>query len=267
MGILTVSRECGSGGREIGRMVATSMGYEYVDKARIIGEVRQLGHKWTLWSEEMDEHAPSVWERYDWSFRGFTALMESIIWQFALRDKVVIMGRGANHILKSVPHALRIRIVAPLESRITRVMDRESVSRETARWMIQKIDQDRAGFVFSIIGKPWDDQADYDYTLNTGFKSLEETAQAVIGLLHEREKLLDDPARRSMEQRAEAARIKAGLLSNPAIFLPTLDVVFDGRQIVLRGIIHNPKEHQRVESEARKLAGATPIRCDLHYRT
>jgi osmotically-inducible protein OsmY len=46
-----------------------------------------------------------------------------------------------------------------------------------------------------------------------------------------------------------------------------LDVLYDGRQIVLRGIIHNPKEHKRVEDEAKKIAGGTAIRCDLHYRS
>lgn len=267
MAILTVSREYGSGGREIGRAVASGLGYDYVDKESIIAEVRRLGHKWEQWTQEMDEHSPSVWEKYDWSFRGFTALMENIIWQCALRNNVVIIGRGANHILKNVPHALRIRIVAPLESRITRVMDRESVNRDTARWMIQKIDQDRAGFVFTVFGKPWDDQADYDYTLNTGFKSLDEITQAVMELLRERDKLADGSVQLSLTLRAEAARIRAGLLTNPRLFIPTLDVQFDGRRIVLRGIVHNPKEHKRVEEEARRLSGETAIRCELHYRS
>lgn len=266
MAILTVSREFGSGGREIGLAVARITGYEYVDKEKILASIRQLGHKWEQWTQELDEHSPSVWEKYDWSFRGFTALIQSLILTHAVRDNVVIMGRGANHILKDIPHALRIRVVAPIESRITRVMDRDSVNRETARWMIEKIDAERSGFVFSIYGKHWDDPADYDYTLNTGFKSLEEITQAIVGLLQEREKLCDEAVIRSLTLRAEAARIRAGLLTNPKLFLPTLDVHFDGRQIVLRGIIHNPREHKRVEEEAKKLAGDAPIRCDLHYR-
>jgi hypothetical protein len=66
--------------------------------------------------------------------------------------------------------------------------------------------------------------------------------------------------------RALAAKIKATLLSDPSHFIPTLDVDYDETQLVLRGVIHNPKEHEGIEKAARELAGDVPLKCELHYR-
>lgn len=113
--VLTISREFGSGGREIGRAVAGTLGYRYVDRDLILAEIGKDGPKWKQWARDLDEHYPTVWENYDWSYRGFAALMQLHILEQAERGGVVIMGRGGNFALKDVPHAYRIRVTAPLE--------------------------------------------------------------------------------------------------------------------------------------------------------
>lgn len=266
MAVLTISREFGSGGREIGRAVAESLGYELVDKERILDDVRAMGHKWEQWAKELDEHSPSVWEKYDWSFRGFVALMQSILLNYALRDRVVILGRGGNFLLKDIPYSLRVRITAPVESRIERIMKRESVDHDTARWLIERTDRERSGFIRTIYGKNWDDPSEYDIMLNTGLKPLDEMVRTLTEMLGERDRFCNEQCRDTVKLRGEAARIKAGLLINPGLFVPTLDVDFDGTHIVLKGVVHNPREHRRVENEARKLAGDLPFKCALHYR-
>jgi osmotically-inducible protein OsmY len=69
-----------------------------------------------------------------------------------------------------------------------------------------------------------------------------------------------------LRMKSLAAKIKAELLTDPSFFIPTLDVIDDGKEIVLRGVIHNPKEHKRIEEKAKGLAGDVPIKCELHYR-
>jgi cytidylate kinase len=266
MAILTISREFGSGGREIGRAVAESMGYEYVDKEKIHAEIRAAGRDWDEWGKELDEHCPTIWEKYDWSFRGYGALLQSAILQYALKDKVVIMGRGGNFLLQDIPHAVRIRIVASLEARIERIMVRDAVDRETARWLVEKTDRGRSRFLYSLYGKHWDDPAEFDFVFTPEVKSIEEISSLVKKLLRERDRLNTPESRKILQLRADAAKVKAGLLTNPALFVPTLDVHEDGTAIVLRGVVHNPKEHKRIEELARKLAGDLPLRCELHYR-
>jgi hypothetical protein len=62
MAILTISREYGSGGREIGHAVAKLMGYTYVNKEDILSDIRRDGPKWEQSVKDLDEHCPSVWE-------------------------------------------------------------------------------------------------------------------------------------------------------------------------------------------------------------
>jgi hypothetical protein len=63
-----------------------------------------------------------------------------------------------------------------------------------------------------------------------------------------------------------AARLKAGIATNPKFFIPTIEVLPEGSSLVLRGVTHTQKESRGIEDEARRLAGDLTIRCDLHYR-
>jgi len=264
MAILTISREFGSGGREIGRAVAALLSYEYLDKEKMISDLKTAGLEWEKWGEGLDEHRPTVWEKFDWSFRGFSALVQSRILDRALKGNVVIMGRGGNFLLEGIPSAWRARIVAPLEKRVERIMIRESVDKETAKWLAKKTDNERASFIRSVYGREWDDPDGYDIIFDTGRRDEEEIIRIIKDNLLEKNQAA--PSTETLRMRAAAARVKAGLLTNPGFFIPTLEVSYDGEGIVLRGVIHRSKEHKAVEEEARKLAGGLPLRYEVHYR-
>lgn len=267
MAILSISREFGSGGREIGRKVAESLSYEYMDKESILNEIRALGNKWEQWAKDLDEHSPTIWEKYDWSFRGFGAMIQKIILDHAVRDNVVVMGRGGGFLLRGTPHALSVRVVAPMDAKLERIMKRDAVDQAMARWLQEKVDRERAGFIRALYGKQIDDPSQFDITFDTGKMTPESIAAELIDLLGEKDKKKTEEAQQALVMRAEAARVRAAILTNPAFLLPTLDVEQDGKELVLRGIVHNPREHSRVEEYVRTLAGSTPVRCELHYRT
>ncbi|MBI5407813.1 MAG: cytidylate kinase family protein [Nitrospirae bacterium] len=264
MAILTVSREFGSGGRELAQAVASQLNYAYIDKQSILSDLKAAGNEWGKWAQDLDEHCPTVWEKYDWSFKGFSALIQSCILNYALKDRVVLMGRGGNFLLKDIPSAFRVKFIAPLESRIERIMKRESVDKKTAKWLAEKTDSERACFIRSIYGKEWDDPYEYDRVFDTSAQDEDEIINVIKATLSKKEKSAVDI--KPLRMRAEAARIKAALLTNPKFLIPTLDVYCDDKGIVLRGVVHTPKEHAAVEDEAKKLGKDIPVRCELHYR-
>lgn len=267
MSILTVSREYGSGGTAIGKKVAGAMGYDYVDRDRILEDLKTAGPKWEEWAKELDEHCPTVWERNDWSFRGFAALVQAEVLGHASKGRTVLMGRGANFLVEGIASAYRIRVVAPLERRVEKLMaSQDGMSQETARWLVEKTDSERACFIHSIYGKRWDEPAGYDAVFEVRTDEAEDVVQAVVGALTEREKRNTDDVRKALGLRAAAARVKAGIATNPRFFFPILEVVVENGTLVLRGVAHSPKERRAVEDEARRLAGDLPLRCELHYR-
>jgi cytidylate kinase len=264
--VLTISREFGSGGREIGQEVARQLGYAYVDRETILADLKKDGDKWEEWAKGLDEHCPTVWEKYDWSYRGFASLLQWHILEQTARGGVVIMGRGGNFLLKDAPHAYRTRVQAPMEARIERVIKRDGVDADTARWLCEKTDSERSCFLHAIYGKRWDDPSEYDRVFDAGAQPVEAIIPAVIAELKKREVAASDEARKALQRRAAAAKVKAGILTDPRFFIPTLDVLYDGATIVLRGLTHTPREHAAIEEAARALAGAIPVRCELHYR-
>lgn len=271
MAILTVARKYGSNGREIGREIAQQLSYEYVDRGRILEDMRTEGKQWEEKAKYFDENYPDIWERYDWSFRGFVALNQYYFLNHALTDNVVIMGRGGNFLLKGVPHALRVRVIAPMEERIERVMQREGVNSENARWLIEKADREMAGAIHLIYGRDWDDPAEYDRVFDTGIQTFEETLGEIKEGLLQKEKQNTAKGRTALQIRVLAAKVKAAITTNPKFWISVLDVEpkeegMAEQGLVVRGVVHHQGDIPEIEETAKKLAGDVTIECSLQYR-
>jgi len=266
MAILAISYEFGSGAEEIGSVVERQLGYEYVALGRVLDEAKKTGKKWERFSIDYGESSPNIWERYDWSFMGFMALVQSIILSHALRDNVVIMTRGANYLLRGIPHALRIRVVAPVEKRIERVMSKEDISHDTAKLLVRQADWEIASVIRQLYGKKWDDPEAYEIKFDTSARPMEEILEIVRNLLAARGNLKSPEAQRQLEMRALAARIKAAVATNPEFLIPTLEVEPRGEGILLRGVARSIREHRAIDKEVRSLSGPVPVTCEIHYR-
>jgi cytidylate kinase len=271
MAILTIARKYGSGGREIGQAIAEQLKYDYIDRRRILDDMKAEGKQWEERAKYFDENYPNLWERYDWSFRGFVALNQSYFLDYALKDKVVIMGRGGNFLLKGIPFVLRVRVIAPIERRIEKVMEKEGVNTENARWLIEKADHEMAGAIYLIYGRDWDNPAEYEMVFNTGIQTQDEIITTIKNALLGKEKSNTEKARKILQLRALAAKIKAEITINPQYNLSVFDV--DPKEegmiekgLVLRGIVHNQGDVKKIEEEAKKLAGDIPVELELQYR-
>jgi cytidylate kinase len=266
MAILTISREYGSGGREIGRRVAQRLGYQYVDKERLFQDLDKAGERWGRAARELDEVCPTVWERYDWQYRGYVAQVEAKILEYAAQDKVVIIGRGSPFLLRGVSFCLRVRLVASLEGRLERIMVRESLSRGAAERLIAQVDGDRACYIKANYGVDWAEDRWYDMTLNTGSLTYDRVVDLLVEGLAEKDRLATPGARETLAGMALAYRLKARVATDPRVLVPTLEVSFDEGTILVSGIIHTPKELHIVQEIAREVCGEKPVRLDLHHR-
>jgi len=271
MAILTIARKYGSGGREIGQAIAQQMNYDYIDRGRILSDMKAEGKQWEERAKYFDENYPDLWERYDWSYRGFVALNQSYFLSYTLKDKVVIMGRGGNFLLKGIPFVLRVRVIAPIEKRIEKVMEKEAVNSENARWLIEKADREMAGAIYLIYGRDWDNPEEYEMVFDTGGQPQDEIVITIKKALVEKEKLNTEKARKILQLRALAAKIKAEIATDPRYSISVLDV--DPKEesliekgLILRGTTHNQKDIKLIEEIAKKLAGDVPIECELQYR-
>ena len=214
----------------------------------------------------MDEHCPTVWERFDRSFAGVVALVENCIFQKALKDNVVIVGRGGNWLLRDVPYALRVRIRGPIEERIQRVCDREDVNREAAERMIESSDHERSCYVKRVYRRDISNSEDYDLVLTLGELSFDEAVARIVGGIPARDRQSTKEARENLRRMAAAANVKAEVSTDFRVFVPTLEVLHDGTAIVVRGVVDSKGELESVREIATRTAAPEEVRFDLHYR-
>jgi hypothetical protein len=193
------------------------------------------------------------------------ALMDSYIYDRAMDDRVVLVGRGANFLLQGIPHALHVRLTATLEQRIDRVMRKDNVDRKTARLLIEKMDNDRASFIRANFQRDWYDLSWYDMVFNTAVQTFDEITDIVCQALQERTRKLTLEGWELLRGRMLAARIKAHISTNLKIRIPTLKVFFDGKAIILQGVVRRMADLQAVGEIVTVSAQGTPVRNELRY--
>ena len=272
MAILTISREYGSGGKEVARVVAEATGYGTINRKQVLEQMRSIGEQWEEKAKYFDENHPDVWERREWSYNGFVALNQSYILDSALKGNVIILGRGGNFLLRKIPFVLSVRTIAPLEKRVQNVMRwLEETNTENARYLIEKADKEMAGAVYVIYGSQWDDPKQYDMVFDTSVQSYDEIAGIIVSELSKKERFNTEENRKILALRALGARIKADLAIDPTLSLSSIDV--DPKEdrlveygLILKAVVHNQEDAGRIEETARRLAGEVAIECNIQYR-
>jgi cytidylate kinase len=265
MAILTISREFRSGGQEIGTAVSERMRYDYVGKERILSDLKSQGERWIELLNQVDEDRPTIWDKFDWEYQGLMALMDSYIYDRAMDDRVVLVGRGANFLLQGIPHTLHVRLTATLEQRIDRVMHKDNVNRKNAVLLIEKMDNDRASFIRANFHRDWYDLSWYDMVFNTTVQSFEEITEILCSTLKEKSTQLTLEGWELLRGRMLAARIKAHIATNPRIKVPTLKVFFDGKAIILQGMVRRMADLQAVGEIVTVSAQKAAVRNELRY--
>jgi len=271
MAILTISRQFGGGAKAIALRVASDMGYEYIDRATMFKDITAKGPRWGTYAKNFDEQYPNVWEKNDWSFKAFVALIQSFIYDYAQRDKVIIAGTGGTFLLKGVPHVLRIRIESSMEDRINRVQGDQVINESTAKWIIQKIDADMSRSMYILYGKHWDDPKEFDRVFNSATESEQAIADEIKKGLAAKEALKNQNALNILDLRAIAARAKAAILTDPNFNVSFLDVtpVEEGMPkygLRVHGFVHETDDAAGIKVAVKKIVGDMPVEFDVQYQ-
>ncbi len=183
--VITISREYGAGGHTIAQMVQA-----------------RLGPDWTVWDrnivdfiaerESVRRHVVEALDedRRHWLTAMFEAMLGTgmdetrykhrlveVVLALAQQGKKIIIGRGANYILRD---ALNVRLVASLEFRMAETMRRLGCSRDEALHELQRTDARRAEAIKQLFQARVDDPCSYDMVLRTDALGYETAADIVV---------------------------------------------------------------------------------------
>jgi cytidylate kinase len=220
MPIVTVSHLTGSGGPEIGIALAERLGYRYVDREMIMEAARQYGVVEDKLMQ-LDETKPSLFERFDVETRQYITVLQSAILDAAEHDNVVLNSRGGQILLRGVPHALRVRVIAPFDLRVKRVMKKmtgpmaEGVDFRTTAEMVRRSDQEKFGRMRYLYDVDWGDPALYDLVINTEKVSIDAAVDMLLGLVRRPDMAVTEVSRQMVRDRALASRVRSALAAHP----------------------------------------------------
>ena len=265
MAIVTISRKSGTGAKDIAQTVAKRLQYEFVSKDSIYMEIEEHGKKWLEWVARLDDHAPTFWERYDQSHAAYLALVEHCIYKKSLKNNVVILGRGGNYLLESIPYSLRVRITASAEDRGRVLCDRFGIDEAVARNILEDSDQERSIYIYRAYHREWANPDDYDMTLNSGRIGFDELVALIVSEIPARDILFTPETEEKLHRLELASRVKAEIVTRFPMYIRTLEAHHDGTAIVLRGVCLLTKEKmEELMETAMRSAGSTKLRSELY---
>ncbi len=190
--VITISREFGSGGRSIGRMVAEKLGYAFYDR-ELVEEVAKRSGFSPEFIEESGEYAStrhsllfSLATANQFSADGLSVTdrlyleQSKIIEELAEKGGCVIVGRCADYILQDREDVLHVFIHADMESRGKRIVERYGEGDKSAEKRLTEKDQKRKVYYKNYTGRNWGQAQNYDLCLNSSVLGLEACADMIV---------------------------------------------------------------------------------------
>ena len=171
--VVTIAREFGSGGREIGRLVAERLGIPFYDKELVAVAARESGfeekfirefdekrHTSLLYNLYMSAAMPSVYDQAQ-------IAQANAIKMIAEKGPCVIVGRAADYVLQNVVPCVRVFIHAPIDQRIKRVQEEYGEVTPNPEQHVRKKDSERAAYYNFMSHSQWGKTENYHITFDS----------------------------------------------------------------------------------------------------
>jgi cytidylate kinase len=200
MAVITLSRQFGSGGKTLGKMIADRMGYTFAD-SDIIQEIAREANVSPEWVESFENEAGSKLSRVISSMvsqRWLDRILKEehgyldeqiyldylvlIVAKMADEGNVVILGRGSQYILNDHPDAFHVLLIDEWENRIKFMMEHYDMNDKRAARVVTYEDKRRLSLYKKLGKKDYDSPSLYHITLNMSRFSLEKASKLICGM-------------------------------------------------------------------------------------
>jgi cytidylate kinase len=189
--IVTIGRQFGSGGREIGKKLAAALDISFYDKELITLAAKESGLSKEVF-ERADERASDglshafpmgmspfmgVYTPYTdiLSGEGLFKIQSDAIRKLADTESCLIVGRCADYILRDNPHCISFFIHDKLENRIRCIAERQHITVDQAKDLIAKTDKSRAAYYDYYTNKTWGMSYSYNFAVDASVLGIDET--------------------------------------------------------------------------------------------
>ena len=184
--VITISREYGAKGRSLANELGRRVGFKVWDKELLSAIAEEAGADERFLASLDERRRKMIDDTLYGSLMGFkhsnTQYFRSllrVVHTIGAHGKSIIVGRGSNYVLQS-DAALRVRLVCPIEIRVSYVAEHEGISEKDALKLIEARDAERDDFIRYYFKEDPGNSHDYDLVLNSGVFNIDQLADLVL---------------------------------------------------------------------------------------
>lgn len=204
--VITIGRQFGSGGRQIGRLLAEKLDIPYYDKEILAVAAKDSGLCEELFEQHDEKPTKSLlfslvtgmqmhgnlggaYMDMPLNHKVFLAQFDAIR-RVASEGSCIIVGRCADYVLRDNPCAVKLFVKADMEKRKERAIAVHGVEADKAEEYVRKMDKQRASYYNYYATTAWGDVSHYDLCLDTGKLGIEGSVELILQYISLREKAL-----------------------------------------------------------------------------
>jgi len=195
---------------------------------------------------------PHFWSRSTRTTRRlYLTFIRAALLDYATEGCMVYHGNAGHFLLNGVDWLLKVRLIAPMESRIFSLLQSQQIDRYEAELQIKKADDERKSWTKFLYNEDWDDPVHFDIVINLKEMSLETASDIISQMAGLPEFEPTEERMLKLENMASEARVQAAFEVNPKTREADVDLRADGPKIYLSGQVSN----DRLESDLIEVAG------------
>jgi cytidylate kinase len=258
--MIAMTREMGSLGKDVAEGIAART-HRKVVYHEIIEPIANKMRLRKSHVERFLDGKAGIWERLTTDKTSLSIFTADETFRF-LRDGStgVIRGWGAVHLLKDVPHVVRVRVCAPLETRIERMMERLGTDdRETVANEINLSEEAHTAITKRHFGVNWRDPENYDIVLSTERLSVEECVDEIESVMSRKRFQETQDSIRKVEGLSLAWSVRAALRRDSRTAGVSITLECDEGAVRLLGVVDTEAESASAAQVAAGVEGVTRV--------
>ena len=209
MPVIAMTREMGTGGKDAARRLSDTLGLNLVYRELVEHHVADRLRVSDSAVHRYLEGSATILERWRMDKKGIARCTAEKLFELAERGNVLIRGWGAAQLLRGVPHVVCVRVCAPMEFRVRRLMERTDLMDEfSALKQIKSNDAAHARVVHNLFGLEWEDPLLYDLVINAERASSDETVALVSHLVKQSSFQETEQSRSKLAELRARARLR-----------------------------------------------------------
>lgn len=211
MSIVTIARGSYSRGKEVAERLAKKLGYECISREIILEASREFNIPEIKLIRALHD-SPSIFSAD--SAARYVIYYRSAILRHARNDNIVYHGLAGHFFLKDIPHVLKIRINADMDTRVKEEMERENISAQEALRILKNDDEERRKWGLQIYGTDTWDSRLYDMVINISTLTIEDTVEVISSILQKPRFQSTPESKKMVTDMALSAKKQAGVMKS-----------------------------------------------------